>query len=257
MRLFDTHCHLDLYPDYGEVVAEIERRQIYTIAVTNAPSVFRRSSMIAEGKRFIRTALGLHPELAGQRYGELGLLTDLLGETRYVGEVGLDFVTEDRRDRELQRKAFGAILEGCAEYGDKVITVHSRRAAGEVVDMVGGSYPGTVILHWFSGSFGALERAVEHGLFFSVNPAMLASERGLRLLSRIPLDRILTETDGPFVRVGSGSARPRDVARVVSGLSELHDLDPERLAELLIGNFRVALATETEGERRDSDVAAL
>lgn len=244
MRLFDTHCHLDLYPDYGNVIDEIERARIYTIAVTNTPSVFRRSSQIAERTRFVRTAIGLHPELVGQRYGELDLFTELLGETRYVGEVGLDFVSQDQRDRDLQKKVFGTVLERCADFGDKFITVHSRRAASDVVDMVGSAYPGTVVLHWFSGSAKVLERALEYGLLFSVNPAMLAGEKGRKLVADIPLDRLLTETDGPFVKVGDSVARPRNVAGVVSELAELKNLDPTRVAATLFDNFRDALTTK-------------
>lgn len=244
MRLFDTHCHLDLYPDYRGVIDEIERARVYTVAVTNAPSVFRRSSQIAEGTRFIRTAIGLHPELVGQRYGELSLFTELLGETRYVGEVGLDFVSQNQRDRDLQKKIFGTILERCADHGDKFITVHSRRAAEDVVDMVGSAYPGTVVLHWFSGSSKVLDRALEYGLLFSINPAMLASEKGRKLIAKIPLDRLLTETDGPFVKVGDSAARPRDIAAVVSGLAELKNLDPDRVANILFDNFRDALTPE-------------
>ncbi len=244
MHLFDTHCHLDLYPDYGDVVEETERNGIYTIAVTNAPSVFRRSAAIAEGKRFIRTAVGLHPELVAKRYQELDLFVELLEETRYVGEVGLDFVIQDHRNREMQIKAFGTILERCANYGNKVITVHSRRATSEVVDMVGYSYAGTVILHWFSGPVKELKKAVENGLFFSINPAMLASEKGRQLVAKIPLDRLLTETDGPFVKIGGRVARPHDVAGVVAGLAKLKNLDPARVANILFDNARNALTAE-------------
>lgn len=249
MRLIDTHCHLDLYQNYADVIEEIEQEQVYTIAVTNTPSVFRRSAAIAEGRRFIRTAVGLHPELVGQRHRELDLLPELLEETRYVGEVGLDFVTRDRRERELQKKVFGTVLEHCAHRGDKVITVHSRRAANEVVDMVGDSYPGTVILHWFSGSRNALEKALDYGLLLSVNPAMLASDKGRRLVAAIPLDRLLTETDGPFVKVGDGFARPRDVAGVVSDLAELRGLETRQMADVLLDNFRSMLSTKDSEPR--------
>lgn len=97
MRMVDAHCHLDLYPDYAAILAEIERDGVYTIAVTNAPSVFRRCVEIARRPRFVRVALGLHPELAAARERELDLLPDLLATTRYVGEVGLDYVTQDPR----------------------------------------------------------------------------------------------------------------------------------------------------------------
>ena len=93
MRLIDTHCHVDLYPDYPAVLDEIERGGIYTIAVTNAPSVFRRCVEMTRATRSVRVAVGLHPELAAARERELDLLQDLLPTTRYVGEVGLDYVS--------------------------------------------------------------------------------------------------------------------------------------------------------------------
>src|SRR6266516_1559914 len=120
MRLIDAHCHLDLFTDYRALVTEIEHAGIYTIAVTNAPSVFRRCADLSRGTRFLRPALGLHPELAAERECELHLLDELLPTTRYVGEIGLDYVTEDASQRAAQRRVFGAILEQCAGFTDKV-----------------------------------------------------------------------------------------------------------------------------------------
>ncbi len=91
--LFDTHCHLDLYPDYAALINEIEQEQIYTIAVTNAPSVFRQCATLTRKCKYIRAALGLHPELVMQRFRELDMMIEMLSETRYIGEVGLDYVT--------------------------------------------------------------------------------------------------------------------------------------------------------------------
>ena len=71
MSLFDTHCHVDLYPDPVGLVREAERRGIYTIAVTNTPSVFPATAAIVKGCRYVRPALGLHPQLAAERRGEL------------------------------------------------------------------------------------------------------------------------------------------------------------------------------------------
>jgi TatD DNase family protein len=88
MRLIDTHCHLDLYPDYRAVLDEVERDCIYTIAVTNAPSVFSRCTHLTRDARYVRTALELHPELAAARERELPMFRELLPRTRYVGEVG-------------------------------------------------------------------------------------------------------------------------------------------------------------------------
>jgi len=118
--------------------------------------------------------------LVGTRHRELPLLEELLGETRYVGEAGLDYVTRDPAERARQRQVFATILNCCASHGDKVLTIHSRRAADEVVAMLGADFPGTAILHWFSGSSKTLAKAVAQGCFFSINPAMLESTGGRR-----------------------------------------------------------------------------
>lgn len=239
--MIDTHCHLDLYPNYLDVLAEIERKGVYTIAVTNTPSVFRRCSDIVSGAHFVRVALGLHPELATDRESELDLLAELLPTTRYVGEVGLDFVRRDSATRATQRRVFNVILERCAASGDKVLTVHSRRAAVDVVAMIGHDFPGTVILHWFSGPSSALDRAVTHGYYFSVNSAMLASEAGRRSVSVLPRSRVLTETDGPFTAAHGRPARPGDISDVIAGLAQLWNLDSTRTADQVYNNFKVAL----------------
>ena len=130
-----------------------------------------------------------------------------------------------------------------------MITVHSRRAASEVMDMVGESLPGTVILHWFSGSLQITERALERGLFFSVNPSMLTNEKARRLVAKIPLCKLLTESDGPFIGIEQAPVRPRDVERVVTGLAELKGLDQELIADTLFGNLRAALAVKPAEDR--------
>lgn len=241
MRLIDTHCHVDLYPDYADLIEETERAQVYTVAVTNTPSVFRRCVSLTQGKRFIRTALGLHPQLVRQRHRELDLMLGMLPETKYVGEVGLDFENRDEQERALQQKVFASILERCAASPDKVLTVHSRRAAAEVVDLIGDAYPCKVILHWFSGSRRELEKAVSCGFYFSVNPAMMSSAKGRQIVAAIPRDKLLTESDGPFVTVDNRPARPRDVELVVRGLAELYETTASQVAGMLHDNFRSVL----------------
>lgn len=238
MRLVDTHCHLDLYPDYAAVIAAVEQKEIYTIAVTNTPSVFRPCVRLTQNTRFIRTAVGLHPELAMQRFQELPLLIELLPQTRYVGEVGLDFVTRDESNRARQKQVFRKILDECASVGNKILTIHSRRAANEVVEMIGNSYPGTIILHWYSGPITVLRKAVSYGYYFSVNPAMITSAKGRAVISEIPKDQLLTETDGPFVQIDGRSCRPYDVERVIEYLATLWSTSRRNVCDTIYLNFR-------------------
>jgi TatD DNase family protein len=238
MGLVDTHCHVDLYDDYKALISECEADRIATIAVTNTPSVFRRYRVLLAGHRFLRPALGLHPELAHQRFGEIGLLKELITDTRYIGEIGLDFVTTDADVRAIQVRVFEAILTECAASGNKVLTIHSRRAAQEVVDRIGIGFPSKVILHWFSGNVKVLHRALENGYYFSINTAMVESDSGRRLITHIPPDRVLTESDGPFINVGGQPARPRDVRAVITQLATIWDMDGTKTEQTIWHNFR-------------------
>lgn len=236
----DAHCHVDLFPLPAETVARAEAAGVCTIAVTNAPSVFAHTLALTRGSRFVRPALGLHPELVRTHGQQLDRMLQLLPETRFVGEIGLDFSTNDAEDRRRQRVVFEAILRHCAAAGDKVLTVHSRRASAEVISAVGTSFPGVVILHWFSGPLRDLHKAVDAGLYFSVNPAMLRSASGRKLISAMPRECVFTETDGPFVQVDGRPAEPRDTIPLHSDLGSLWDCDPTEARAIVLGNFRRA-----------------
>lgn len=237
--LFDTHCHVDLHPNPAAIVAEAERQRIYTIAVTNTPSVFPHMEAFAKGSKYVRAAVGLHPQLAAQRHRELPQMWEHLHQTRYVGEIGLDYVTKDEENRKKQRQVFDQILAHCADHGDKVLTIHSRRAAKDVISAIGDNFAGRVILHWYSGSLRELERAIERGFYFSINAAMLNSNTGTRIISRIPRDKLLTETDAPFIN--KQMPPMSQIQTTVQQLSSLWKLSTIDSARLIHQNFREIL----------------
>lgn len=240
-HLIDLHCHVDLYPDPSALVRQIEKQQIYTIAVTNTPSVFARLCEIVGDSRYVRPALGLHPELATTRHGELPQFATLLPRTRYIGEVGLDYQTRVESERATQRRVFATMIAQCDAAGGKIVTVHSRGAADDVVDAFGAEFRGTYILHWYSGGVRALRRAVANGAYISVNPAMMRSDRGRVLVAEVPRNRVTTETDGPFVSVGTASApiaaTPQDVRDVVDELGKLWNVAPDEARDIVYRNF--------------------
>jgi|SRR5947209_3374619 len=248
-RLIDAHCHIDLFDNPAHVVAEAEAAGVYTIAVTNAPSVFRHTAALVKDCRYVRAAVGLHPELVHSHGRQVEKMPPLLQETRYVGEIGLDYTTIDQAVRRAQRDVLGKILTWCAEYKDKVLTLHSRRAAADTVEAVGANYPGSVILHWFSGSSGELERAVSYGMYFSVNLSMVGSQKGQALISRMPVDRVITETDGPFVKHGPQPAKPIHTQSVIEGLATLWHTSPDEASDTVFANFKRLLRGSSVGGR--------
>jgi len=232
------HCHLDLYPDPHAVVRSVADRGIYVLSVTTTPRAFPvMKRMIREAPR-IRLGLGLHPELVAQRHSEVDLFPALLGETDYVGEIGIDGSPPHRGSLDLQEQTFRRILKHCSDRGGRILSIHSRGAARRVLDCL-EVHPsaGPAVLHWFSGSSKELERAVDLGVWFSVGPAMLRTSRGRSLVAAMPQQRVLTETDGPFARDGSRPLYPWDVANAESALAEVWSIDSNNVREVINQNL--------------------
>ncbi|WP_189384320.1 Qat anti-phage system TatD family nuclease QatD [Advenella faeciporci] len=239
--LVDFHCHLDLYPDHETAVREADEAGVFTLAVTTTPRAWPRNHELAQRTKHVRAALGLHPQLVAEREAEIALWDDYLSETRYVGEVGLDAGPRYYKSMEAQQRVFQHILRRCAGAGDKIITVHSVRAVRAVLEHVEAFLPrsrGKVVMHWFTGTKSEARRAMELGCYFSINAAMLASERHLTMVQAIPLDRLLTETDGPFTRTEDRPSKPSDVASVVEELGRLHRLPAAHVAKIVRDNLR-------------------
>src|SRR5690606_27741403 len=110
----------------------------------------------------------------------------------------------------------------CAGADGRILSIHSRRASKDVLDCLEECpEAGVPVLHWFSGSPRDLDRAVRLGCWFSVGPVMLKSERGRSLVARMPRNRILTESDGPFAQIGGAAVMPWEVNLAVGILSAI------------------------------------
>ena len=130
----DTHMHFDLYRDRTAIMDYIEEHKSYTIAMTNLPEIYARYNGMDVDYRYVKIALGFHPELAFQYHNQLTIFKRLVTSTRYIGEVGLDYKTTDQANRKTQRKVFNAILNECESAPDrKIISIHSRKAESVVI----------------------------------------------------------------------------------------------------------------------------
>lgn len=242
--MIDFHCHLDLYPNPHAVADECRRRGLYVLSVTTTPSAWHGTRALArEGDR-IRTAIGLHPQIAHERKGELPLFDKIIAETDYVGEIGLDGSPNLQQHWDAQVAVFDHILRSCTKAGGRIMTIHSRRAATAVLDRL-EAHPGAgaPILHWFSGGVRELERAIAMGCWFSIGPAMLNGERGRQLASRMPPDRILTETDGPFSQIGGQSLQPWQVDQALVELGRIWSVPTAAAEQSVQSNLRALVAS--------------
>jgi TatD DNase family protein len=216
---------------------------MFVLSVTTTPSAWHGTSALAANNERIRTAIGLHPQLAALRKHELSLFDEILPTTRYVGEVGLDGGEELKDTWADQINVFKHVLRRSAEFGGRIVSVHSRRATSAVLDVLEREKScGVPILHWFSGTHKELDRALKLGCWFSVGPAMLVSKKGSQIASRLPHDRVFTETDGPFGQYHGEALKPWDVGLAVDSLSLIWGDHPSSVAAQLRSNLRT-LAT--------------
>jgi TatD DNase family protein len=219
---YDFHCHVDLDKDPRATIVRCEAERIFTLAVTTTPKAFSTNAEWTRSSRYVFPAVGLHPELVGERLHELPMVVSLLEETAFIGEVGLDGSPQHKRSYEKQREAFVEILKSAQRFGGKVLTIHSRRAAKDVIDLIEKhTTPDRVlcILHWFSGPISSMRRAVEAGCYFSINSNMLDTARSVALIGAIPPERVLTETDAPFGMTDARPSMPWDVIRTAQRLA--------------------------------------
>lgn len=235
--LIDTHCHVDRFADPLALAQECERQRVATVAVTQLPSHFELAMRHIGEMQFVRPGLGFHPLAVAGNEGELPLFLSLLPNVQFVGEVGLDSSREGAATRTEQLRVFRAIAEALAGKR-KFITLHSRGAEEDVAGILQECAVTECVFHWFSGKTGALSAIIDRGHFFSINPAMVTTQKGRTLLSLVPHDRILTETDGPYVKVGGRAAKPCDVARVLSGIADVWGESAEDVEAQVSSNYR-------------------
>lgn len=237
MKLYDTHFHLDLQKDISAAINEINSNQIYTIAMTNLPVLYEKELRKYESS-YIRVALGFHPELVVEYQNMIPVMWNLLPNVRYIGEVGLDFT--DNRYRTEQLSFFRELVERCRYDETKILSIHSRKAEKEVVEIL---KQGTIcfrpILHWYSGNLTVLKEAVGIGCYFSVNSRMLMSLKARRILEIIPMEKLILETDSPFLGVNLGHSN--SLAYVVEKLAKLKSIPVEIVEKTLWQNFECIL----------------
>lgn len=205
-RLADMHVHADFMSNAGEVVEEAAARGLALFANTVAPAGYlkARQESWAQAPN-VRLGVGMHPWwVSDGRIVEedVELFCALASETRFVGELGLDF--SDRHtspgSHEAQTEALRHALAVCGVGGDRVISLHAVRAAGTVLDLLedtGCLDSCSCVFHWFSGSTPELWRAIRAGCLFSVNERQARTQRAKEQLKLIPADRLLLETDLP------------------------------------------------------------
>jgi TatD DNase family protein len=242
--LIDTHCHIDAYDNPIAVLDSAHAAGVHVIAVTEDPGKYRLLRTRLGRRNGVDVALGFHPLRAGGASPhDLARFLRLLPQATWIGEIGLDFSRAGAATRKQQLLVFEAILAD-AQLRTRLVTVHSRGAERETIARLAQAHV-PAILHWYTGPLSAVDDALTAGLWFSVNPAMVRSKKAVPLLQRLPPERVLLETDGPFARCGSRSAVPSDLLGTLDHLA--------RLWGMSVGEARKAIAQNEQLLRRNAN----
>lgn len=234
---FDTHMHFDLFKDRQKVIDYCNNNRIYTIAVTNLPNLYEKYYNQNIQSKYLKIALGFHPELVSEYKTQIKKFDQYATTTKYIGEVGLDYSSNDKENRNDQKIIFDRIVQTCNTFGDKVLTVHSRKAENDVLSILENN-PNKIIMHWFSGSLKQQELALSNGYYFSINHQMLQSKNGRRIIDSIPIERILIESDAPFTNGLDMFYNVDFMNNIYDYLSITRHIEISKLSIILKDNFK-------------------
>lgn len=239
--MIDTHAHLDHEDDPAAVLARARAAGVArVISVGSGLASCAATLELAEREDGVFAALGFHPHQAGEQ-SDLGALRELLAHPRAVavGETGLDWF-RDYAPRDRQEALFRAQVALAAEVG-KALVVHTRAADEDTVavlrDLAGDA---AVVLHCFS-SWRLLEPALAHGWYCSFAGNVTYPKAGeLRAAAaEVPRDRLLAETDSPYLApqpVRGKRNEPAHVVHTLAALAEARGEDPADLEAVIEEN---------------------
>ncbi len=248
--LIDSHCHLD-FPDFAsELEAVVARASAAGIArmVTISTRVHRHADVLAIAERFadVFCSIGTHPHYADQEADVTA--AELVARTRHpkvvaIGEAGLDY-HYDNSPREAQERGFRTHIRAARETGLPLV-IHTREADADtarILEEATGQDAFPAVLHCFTGGRDLARHAVALGLFISFTGILtFKNSAALRAIAaELPADRILIETDAPYLAPGRFRGKrnePAYVVEVAKVLAECRGVSFDEIARQTSENF--------------------
>ncbi len=262
--LIDSHCHLD-FNDFEEDLEDIihRAREVGVTAMLNAGNNINeldRQLQLSEACPFIYTAVGVHPHNA-EEYANI-TAEDFINKSHHnkvvaIGECGLDYYY-DNSPRDLQKKVFIEQIIAAQKTGLPLI-IHTRDADDDTIEILDEYYkkaPFTGEIHCFSGSRKLAEFALSIGFYISASGIITFNKSGdLRdIFKDIPLERLLVETDAPFlapIPMRGRRNEPAFVRYTAERLAQLKEIPFEKLAQTTSDNFHNLFRKASDKGRYD------
>jgi len=248
--LVDSHCHLD-YPDFADLDETVRRAKVAGVdcmlTIATSMAKFPGVLQVAESQETIFCTVGVHPhEVDKEPLVTSEQLVDIASKHPKIvgfGETGLDYFYE-HSPREVQKESFRRHLEA-ARMAQLPVIVHTRDAEDDTLDiledeMQKGAFPG--LIHCFSASQAFAKRAVSMGLYISVSGIVTfkAADALRAAVTNVQLDRLLVETDAPYLAPIPHRGKPNEPAftrLTAEKLAELKSVSFDEIAKVTTDNF--------------------
>jgi TatD DNase family protein len=255
MKFVDAHVHLSdpEYEKHIDRIIESAKKSNVVALVSNSMNLktsIQSINLAEKYPKLIYAAVGVHPWNAKELLpNELERTVDLiLNHKRHesvvaIGEIGLDYKYVKGKNKELmgmQYEVFCKMLQLSEQLSFPAI-IHSRGTTSEVVDMLSSYKIEKVLLHWFSKPMNLLPKIVDRGYYITEGPPTVYSHHIQEIVRRIPLENLLTETDGP-VRYFKQPFKeemtlPSHIPLVVEAIAKVKCMPKEKVAEQIFKNF--------------------
>jgi len=238
--LIDAHAHLDKYGDeLPRALAEIEQHRIITWAVSMDLPSYQRSCDIAARCDLVLPTFGVHPRMAPEYADRLGELSPWIERSPAIGEIGLDFHwVEDASRYPAQLKVLEYFLAAAREQ-KKIVNLHTKGAEKKVLNLLERYDIKRPIIHWYSGPLDMLRALADVGAYFTVGVEILYSETIREIARKVPMNRLLTESDNPggLKWLNGTIGMPRLIREVVGAVAVAKQTTPEVIEAAVENNF--------------------
>ncbi len=235
--MIDIHAHL-CFPEFDgdrEEVVEKCKKELSAVIVSSAryEEGLKVLSLAERHPGFLFPTLGFHPTEGTEFEKTLKLIRSNSGRIVGIGEVGLDYHWEkDEKKRRLQRERFSKFIE-LAEKLSKPLVIHSWDAESECYEMVKDSST-EVVFHCFSGRRELAKQIVSRGFYISISTMVLFSKNIRKIVKDLPLDKLLLETDSPFLspdRAKDPRNYPWNIKLSAEKIAEIKGITKEEVLE--------------------------
>ncbi len=240
-QIIDTHLHLDLFDNSDRILEEAELLGIGVVAMTNAPFLFEACRKICKKYSYAWASLGMHPELVPQYKNQLGQFCDLSDLTSFIGEIGLDYHYMNS-PKEVQKVVFENQLR-IAQRNNLPVIIHTREAEEDTYQILKKREIRRGLIHCFSGEKRALTKYLNLGFYISLagNVTFPQASKLREMASLIPLNRLLVETDSPYLapqKVRGQRNEPAFLKYTLEEIARLRKISLKRLSEITEQNAK-------------------